>query len=100
MRPHLKFLSGDYLTYQTKFDQTGQGNPLCKVCRTENETISHIISSCPAYEEKSSKILEELSGLCLLTKNEMNLQEIRSNPKILTQLILDPTSFNLEIVST
>ena len=34
-----KFLTGDYLTYQKKFDQNKQGNPLCRLCNMEGETI-------------------------------------------------------------
>ena len=95
-RLHLKFLSGDYLTYQTKFDQSGKGSPLCKICRTENETISHIIANCPAYSETRLRILQEFSELCLLTKSKINFQDTLDNPETLTQFILDPTSFNLE----
>ena len=36
LRLHTKFLVVDYLTYQVKFDQTGQGNPLCKLCMSKN----------------------------------------------------------------
>ena len=36
-RPHLKFLTGDYLTYQMKFDQSGSGSPLCGICILGNE---------------------------------------------------------------
>ena len=31
MRPHLKMLSGDYLTYQTRSEQSG-GSPDCRLC--------------------------------------------------------------------
>ena len=78
LRLHTKFLVDDFLTYQMKFDQTGQGNPLCKLCRGGNETISHIIS------------------VCLVSKSSIHLQTIVSDPKLMTQFILDPTSINLK----
>ena len=95
-RLHLKFLSGDYLTYQTKFDQSGKGSPLCKICRSENETISHIISICPAFSDIRLRIFQEISVLCLRSKSKINFQDTLHNPENLTQFILDPTSFNLE----
>ena len=35
LRPHLKFLSGDYLTYQTQFERTQKGSSMCKICESE-----------------------------------------------------------------
>ena len=94
-RPHLKFLTGDYLTYQLKFDQSGSGSPLCRICRNENETISHIISTCPQYSTTRQRIFKEFEELCALAKTNVNFQHIESNPKTSTQFILDPCSFNL-----
>ena len=51
---------------------------------------------CPAYESKRLKITEEIGKLCLTGKSEINLEEIMKNPNILTQFILDPSSFNLK----
>ena len=48
LRPHLKFLTGDYLTYERKYNQSGQGNPNCRICESESETICHIVSQCSA----------------------------------------------------
>ena len=94
-RPHLKFLTGDYLTYQMKFDQSGAGSPLCRICRSDNETICHIISICPQYSETRTRIFEELEELCLLAKTKINFKQIVKDPKTSTQFILDPISFNL-----
>ena len=66
LRPHLKFLTGDYLTYLRKFEESGQGNPLCKSCRLENESISHILTLCPAY--KNLKNCVPLLKLVLILK--------------------------------
>ena len=96
LRLHTKFLVGDYLTFQVKFDQTGQGNPLCKLCRSENETIPHIIGVCPIYAEIRSRIVQQISDVCLLSKSSINFQNLVDNPQTLTQFILDPSSFNLE----
>ena len=96
LRLHTKFLVGDYLTYQVKFDQTGQGNPLCKLCRDENETISHIIATCPAFDEIRNRVVQQMSDVCLLSKSSINLQNLVNNTKSMTQFILDPTSFNLK----
>ena len=96
LRLHTKFLMGDYLTYQVKFDQTGKGNPLCKLCRSENETISHIIGVCTTYDERRGRIVQQISDVCLHSKSSINIQNIVNNPQTLTQFILDPSSINLE----
>ena len=88
--------TGDYLTYETKFTQSGKGNPLCKICKTENESICHIIAICSSLSEIRSRILQEISELCLHTKTEINLKNISENPETLTQFLLDQSSFNLE----
>ena len=50
LRPYLKFLTGDYLTYQKKFDQTNKGSPLCRLCDLqEGESTCHILAICPFF---------------------------------------------------
>ena len=97
LRPYLKFLSGDYLTYQKKFENSNQGTPTCKICHAESESVCHILAICQAYEEIRNRILSEISELCLVAKSELNFQSISSDPEVLTQFILDPTSFNLKV---
>ena len=80
LRPYLKFLSGDYLTYLKKFENTNQGTPTCKICHADSESVSHIIAICPEYEEFRSRILGEMSELCLIAKSELNFQSISSDP--------------------
>ena len=95
LRPHIKFLTGDYLTYERKFEESNQGNPICRICKIESESISHILATCSEYSVTREKILQEIQELCLLSRNSLNFEEIKNNPKSLTQFILDPTSFNL-----
>ena len=58
-RPHLKFLAGNYLTYQMKADQSG-GSARCRICTSgENETVSHVISTCTGMEVEINQLLEE-----------------------------------------
>ena len=47
MRPHIKMLAGNYLTYQVKSNQSG-GSPYCCLCDdvTEPESLEHLISKC------------------------------------------------------
>ena len=96
LRPHLKFLSGDYLTYQTRFQRTQKGSPLCKICESEDETISHILAICPQYNEVRRRIFSQISAVSKLSKTQLNINLIIQNPEHFTQFILDPTSFNLE----
>ena len=89
-RPHLKFLTGDYLTYQMKFDQSGAGSPLCRICQSDNETICHIISICPQYSATRKRIVDKFDELCLLAKTKMNFKKMSRDPETSTQFILDP----------
>ena len=59
MRPHVKLLTGDYLTYQKKYDQTNQGSPLCRLCHLEGESICHILIIYSAYKSKRKKLLAD-----------------------------------------
>ena len=94
-RPHLKFLAGNYLTYQMKADQSG-GSARCRICTSgENETVSHVISTCTGMEVERSRLLEEFKTLSGSTKNQIQFEDIAENEKVLCQFILDPSSLNL-----
>ena len=95
LRPHIKFLTGDYLTFERNFEDSGQGDPTCRICRLENESICHILILCPAYNVIRNRILPEFSAISTLTKNSLKFENIRMDPIAMTQFILDPTSFNL-----
>ena len=100
MRPHLKMLSGNFLTFKKKSDQSG-GNPLCRLCLGHqnppigyDETLEHLICFCESLSEPRSRILAELQLLCQQTESNINLQSFNSIE--LTQFVLDPTSLNLK----
>ena len=96
MRPHLKMLCGNLLTYGMKFEQTGLGSARCRLCDNPYESVSHIVSSCPCYNDVRTEILEEFSENLSKSKNCLNIQQFSSSETTLTQLILDPSSMNLE----
>ena len=87
LRPHLKLLTCEYLTLQTKYDHTQKGNPLCKICQKENETVSHIVSSCDAYDQPRQVLISRLS--------EFFPEIMKTDAETFTQTVLDPTSLNL-----
>ena len=59
LRPHLKMLCGNLLTYGQKFQQSGLGSPHCRLCDSDFESISHIFASCPRFDDIREKILIE-----------------------------------------
>ena len=95
VRAHLKFLCGDYFTYEIKYNQTGKGSSLCKMCRLESESICHIVAACKEYDEVRRRITFEVKEL-LSKMNISNTEKIFENENMFTQFMLDPSSFNLD----
>ena len=95
MRPHLKFLVGDYLSSDKKTRQSG-GSPNCRVCDLETpETYKHILVQCLFYNNVRSKILSEMKEFCH-SIHFYEINDIMTNQDTLTQFILDPSSMNLK----
>ena len=95
MRPHLKMLCGNLLTYSTKYEQAGLGSPHCRLCDCKYESLAHIVASCERFDDVRSKILIEFDELLKDSKNKLNMEMFKQSEEILTQFVLDPTSMNL-----
>ena len=95
MRPHLKMLCGNLLTYQTKFSQSGTGSPHCRLCTANSETLSHIIGSCTHYDEVRRRIMKEFRALLETSMSNVTIGDFIETEAILTQFVLDPSSMNL-----
>ena len=50
----------------------------------------------PFYDDTKQRILEEIAEVCRQSRNNVDFQSIIVDSQILTQFILDPTSFNLQ----
>ena len=96
-RSHLKMLCGDYLTYDKKASQSG-GSPHCRACGDVNtkETVSHILTSCCAYNEIRKIKLEEIEDVCKTLKTRIEFEKVSDDKNQLCQFLLDPTSLNLK----
>ena len=110
MRPHIKMLTGDYLTYSRIATERQGGDPSCRLCRKLTmslsptppppaDTIPHILTECRATAEVRERIIPELLNSLLIAKP--NHPYLASQPSLhelnhtLAQFILDCTSFNL-----
>ena len=90
-------LAGNYLTYKMISEQSG-GSPRCRICTSgQEESLSHVISSCEGLSGDRDRIIQEFRNLCSVTKNCINFDEILNNKLNLTQFILDPSSINLPV---
>ena len=78
MRPHIKMLTGDYLTYSRIVTDRQTGDPSCRLCRKLTvppslapppaETIPHILTECRGTAEVRERIIPELLNSLLLAK--------------------------------
>ena len=87
-------LSGDYLTFKKRSQQSKNISPLCKICNFEEEDTCHVLTA--HISENREKILQEMENVCSLAKSEINFIQIRSDKLTLAQFILDPSSINLQ----
>ena len=94
-RIHLKMLSGDYLTFSIKAAQSG-GSPYCVSCSPkvpQKEDIVHILAICETYTDIRKRILPGFQK----SQSNIDFQDVCSQDKSFTQLIVDPSSFNLDV---
>ena len=97
-KPHLKFLSGNYPTQKIVAEQSSRGSTICKLCVYNlEESISHVICTCKAYEIERNRIFTQFSQLCHLTRNKLKFEHFQENEEVLCQFLLDPTSLNLPV---
>ena len=93
MRPHIKVLSGDYLTFEKQSRQSGV-SPDCRLCLSgERETICHLATSCFALDTTRQRLMTEIFKYC--NTHNILVKQYSGNKEMLTQFLVDPSSMNL-----
>ena len=98
MRPHIKMLSGNYLTFEVKSRQSG-GSDQCRLCWNdvtatgEIESLEHLIAQCVKLEDLRKRITTTMTNICQQAEIPIDLNELSSNE--FCQFILDPSSISL-----
>ena len=94
LKAHLKFLTGDILTYQNLSGDRGI-DPHCRLCGTQLESIQHIITECRSYSDIRERLYPELVNLVATIDPTSGLLTSIASNRVITQYILDPASLNL-----
>ena len=85
-----RMLTGTYMlqTLKSKFNQS-EVDPTCPICRLETETITHVITSCPLYNEIRKEHFVKIKGT-VITAIGFDCWKINFNKKdIICQLVID-----------
>ena len=95
LKSHLKFLTGDILSYLNISNERG-GSPHCRLCPAPCEHTQHILCECTATADIRERLYPELVNLVASIQPQSSLlgKNITSK-KLLTQFTLDPASLKL-----
>ena len=93
--PHLKFLSGDFLSGEMLASDRPSLSPACKLCSAPADSYDHILLACRATAEIRERIFPELLNIVYQVQPRSILLQNQSHPQ-LAQFILDCTSPNLD----
>ena len=86
--------TSDYLTNdRIALDQRGR-SPACSLCGV-NDSIEHVLTLCSATNSVRSRLLPDLMNTVAMVQPTLELLNNYSSSTVLTQFILDCTSFNL-----
>ena len=100
VRPHVKMLSGDYLTFTNLAHDRGF-DPHCRICQALTsdsappEDMIHLLTQCRATVETRSRILPELLNTISKYNSSNRILSSPTPDSLLTQFILDCSSLNL-----
>ena len=95
LRIHLKFLSGDILSY-AKLARDQGGDPSCRLCNTPVEHVQHILTECKGSAHIRERLYPDLVNLVADISPLCSLLDRSATPNsVLTQFIIDPASMNL-----
>ena len=86
MRPHIKMLCGNLLTYGMKFEQSGIGSPRCRLCEHPFESISHIVGSCPRFGDIRERIFKEIDQVLANSANKLKISNFSTLPVCTSQI--------------
>ena len=97
MRPHVKMLSGNYLTFEIKSEQSG-GSPDCRLCSQLGETpltesLEHLISLCVKFSDVRTRIKTKMMSVC--QEFGISIDIFKYSSSEFCQFLLDPSSLNL-----
>ena len=92
LRPHLKLLSGDFLTRERESLDTGS-SPHCRLCHAPVEDIEHVLVRCHCTADIRDCLLPEILNTVKAIQPRCAILD-KQHP-YLTQFILDCTSLNL-----
>ena len=96
LRLHVKFLTCDYLTNERLALNHPGKDPGCQLCpEAPTDSIEHVIMSCRATSDVRDRLLPELLNAVALVQPNSKLLEVLPPPSVMTQFVLDCTSFNL-----
>ena len=96
LRIHLKFLSGDFLTFQRLAKDRNMSDTYCRLCQATCEDIQHVLTECKATEEIRQRLLPDLLNMVMKINPVSKLLDLTTlTPHTLTQFVLDCGSPNL-----
>ena len=96
LRIHIKFLTGDYLTYARQAADQKTNDPHCRLCQAPYEDIKHILAECRSLSDIRQRILPDMLNLVSMINPSSGLLNPQTlTPATLTQFILDCGSINL-----
>ena len=94
LRPHLKFLTGDYPHGVTLSHNQSNISSACKLCDNAVDSTEHVLSVCRATADCRQRIYPELMNIVARVQPTSQLL-VQHTSEQLTQFITDCTSINL-----
>ena len=70
-------------------------SPACKLCDASIDSIEHVMVSCSATSEVRCRLIPDLMNAVYQVQPMCQILKYHPPPSLLTQFILDCTSFNL-----
>ena len=90
---HLKFLTGDYLSFESLANDRKSNDPHCRLCDSNCEDITHILTECRSTSDIRERLFPELDNVVAAinpTSKILNLSTLTTTTLTNSYWTVDP----------